>query len=160
MKASELGHIITHYVNQKGEDVSHKKLQKLVYYVEAWHLVHLNSSIVDEDFEAWIHGPVVPELYRELKDFGFNNIDVINDEFDTIDEELKAIIKRNGITDEQMELIHSVLDKYANLSAFELEILSHNEKPWLDAREGLSPNNPSKNRIDKGSMKSFYYSLN
>ena len=160
MKASELGHIITHYVNQKGEDVSHKKLQKLVYYVEAWHLVHLNSSIVDEDFEAWIHGPVVPELYRELKDFGFNNIDVINDEFDTIDEELKAIIKRNGITDEQMELIHSVLDKYANLSAFELEILSHNEKPWLDAREGLSPNNPSKNRIDKDSMKSFYYSLN
>lgn len=160
MKASELGHIITHYVNQKGEDVSHKKLQKLVYYVEAWHLVHLDSSIVDEDFEAWIHGPVVPELYSELKDFGFNNIDVINDEFDTIDEELKAIIQRNGITDEQLELIHSVLDKYASLSAFELEILSHNEKPWLDAREGLSPNSSSKNKINKGSMKGFYHSLN
>jgi len=62
MKAWDLGHIITHYVNQRGDTVSHKKLQKLLYYVDAWHYVHLGRPIVDENFEAWIHGPVVPEV--------------------------------------------------------------------------------------------------
>jgi uncharacterized phage-associated protein len=96
MKAWDPGHIVTHFVNQRGDTVSHKKLQKLLYYVEAWNLVHLDSPLLDEDFEAWVHGPVVPELYHVLKEFGFNDIKVVNDEFDTVDKEVEAIIARNN----------------------------------------------------------------
>jgi uncharacterized phage-associated protein len=42
-------------------------LQKLLY-VEAWHLVNFGEPIL-EDFQAWMHGPVVPELYQDLKEF-------------------------------------------------------------------------------------------
>ena len=123
MNSWDLGHIVTHYVNQKGDTVSHKKLQKLLYYVEAWHLVNFKTPILEENFEAWVHGPVVPELYHKLKEFGFNNLQVINDEFDTVDEAIQTIIERNAISSEQIELIESILNRYGSLTSFELELL-------------------------------------
>lgn len=160
MNSSDLGHIITDYVNRKGDTVSHKKLQKLLYYVEAWHLVNFGTSIVDEDFQAWIHGPVIPELYHQLKDFGFNNLEVINDDEEkTIEQEIEAIIIRNNVIPESLELISSVLDKYASLSSLQLELLSHSEKPWLEARGNCAPHERCTNIISKETMLSFYSAL-
>lgn len=159
MKSWDLGHIITHYVNQKGDTVSHKKLQKLLYYVEAWHLVNFDEPLLDEDFQAWVHGPVIPELYQELKEFGFNNIEVVNEEDQTADEVVNNIIKDNHIDTEKLEFIYSVLDNYGSLTSFELEMLSHNEKPWLDARGKSAPHERCTNIISKDSMKEFYSQL-
>ncbi len=160
MNASELGQIITHFINQKGDTISHKKLQKLIYYVEAWNLVHLKNPIVDENFEAWVHGPVIPELYHELKEFGFNNLHIVNDEFDSVDQEIDAIIAKNNISEDQLELIYSVLNKYGSLNSLELELLTHNEAPWIEAREGFAPHQPCNNIISKHRMEVFYSSLN
>lgn len=159
MKAWELGHIITHYVNLKGDTVSHKKLQKLLYYVEAWHLVNFGNPILDEDFEAWVHGPVVPELYHVLKEFGFNNLKVVNDEYDTVDKEIEAIIVKNRLTTNQVDFINSVLNNYGGLSSFDLELLSHSEAPWLEARNGFAPHQPCNVIIPKQRIKEYYSAL-
>lgn len=160
MTSSDLAHIVTHFVNKGGDDVSQKKLQKLLYYIESWHLVYFGGkSIIDEDFEAWVHGPVLPLLYRELKGFGFNNLKVINDEFDTVDQEIDNIVKKNGVTEDQIDLINSVLNKYASLSSMQLELLTHSEEPWLEARAGLAPHESCKNVISKITMKNYYSSL-
>ncbi len=156
MKATALGHIITDYINSKGLTVSPKKLQKLVYYVEAWHLVHLHSELIDENFEAWVHGPVVPELYQDLKKFGYNDIQIINDENDSSDERIQEIAKENNLNEDQIELIYSVLNKYGNLSSFELEMLTHSEQPWIEARKGFPPHERCTNIISKDRMKEFY----
>lgn len=158
MKASVLGHIITDYVNSKGNVVSPKKLQKLVFYVEAWHLVHFDNSIVDENFQAWVHGPVVPELYQELKEFGFNNISVVNDDLDNASERINKNARENNLSNDQLDLIFSVLDKYAPLNSFELEMLSHSEDPWLNARGELAPHSRCNTIIDKGFIKKYYAS--
>ncbi|WP_346239380.1 Panacea domain-containing protein [Niabella insulamsoli] len=158
MQAWDLAHIITHYVNGKGENVSHKKLQKLLYYVEAWHLVNFNSPLIKEDFEAWIHGPVIPSVYHKLKNFGFNNLDVINDEEGTADEQIAKIIEDNKIQD-KVEFISMVLNKYGCLSSFELEILSHSEKPWIDARKGCAPHERCTNIISKEAILQYYSTL-
>jgi uncharacterized phage-associated protein len=160
MTASDLAHIVTHYVNQRGDSVSPKKLQKLLYYVEAWHLVHFNKSIVEEDFEAWVHGPVLPSLYHELKPFGFNDLRVVAEEFDTPDEKVEDIIKSNGLSDDQLGLIYSVLDRYAGLTSMQLELLTHKETPWIEARGDCKPHEPCKNKISKPKMRDFYTSLN
>lgn len=160
MNSWDLGHIVTHYVNQKGDTVSHKKLQKLLYYVEAWHLVNFKTPILEENFEAWVHGPVVPELYHKLKEFGFNNLQVINDEFDSVDKEIQAIIERNAISSEQIELIESVLSRYGSLTSFELELLSHSEDPWVEARQNIPPHVPCNNVIPKERMLEFYSNMN
>lgn len=156
MKAWDLAHIITHYVNEKGDSVSHKKLQKLLYFVEAWHLVHFGESIVDEEFEAWVHGPVIPEVYRKLKGAGFNNIEVTAEDFDTVEEEINSIIERNHLSSDQLDLVGSVLDKYGPLSSMELELLTHNEDPWIKARSGLGPHEASNTVMTKKRIKEYY----
>jgi len=156
MTVKDLAYIVTLYVNGKGEVVSPKKLQKLMYYVEAWNLVYLEEPFFEEDFEAWVHGPVLPSLYRSLKDYGFNNIkvinDVIEDEFTLIDK----IAKDNNLSKDQMELIQSVLDQYASLNPFELEMLTHSEEPWITARGNTPPHVSCRNKISKESMKEFF----
>ncbi len=156
MKATALGHIITDYINSKGLTVSPKKLQKLIYYVEAWHLVYLHSELIDENFEAWVHGPVVPNLYQDLKQFGYNDIQVINDELDSSDERIKKIADENKLNENQIELIYSVLNKYGNLSSFELEMLTHSEQPWIEARKNFPPHKKCTNIISKERMRDFY----
>ena len=93
-----------HYLNQKGDAISPKKLQKLLRYVEAWYLVNFEgNSLIDEDFEAWIHGPVVPEVYKKLKHAGFNNLRVIDDENDTTENQIEAI--KSQLSENEVELI-------------------------------------------------------
>ncbi len=159
MKAIDLGHIITDYVNNKGDMVSPKKLQKLIYYVDAWHLVYFDEPLIEENFEAWIHGPVIPELYRKLRKFGFNNIQIINDEFDDIEQRIEKSLRETNINSEQSDLIFSVLNKYGILSSFELEMLTHSEPPWLTARSDTLPHERCKTIISKDLMKKFYTSL-
>lgn len=159
MIATDLAHIVTHYINQKGDTISHKKLQKLLYYVEAWNLVHLSDPLMEEDFEAWVHGPVLPSLYHELKQFGFNDLKVVADEFDKPDDLVNKIIRENELTSEQLELIYLVLDKYGSMNSLQLELLTHNENPWVEAREGVPPHQSCNNIIPKSKIKDFYSSL-
>lgn len=159
MITSDLAHIVTHYLNEKGDTVSPKKLQKLLYYVEAWNLVHLNDPLLFEDFQAWVHGPVLPSLYHELKEHKFNDLRVVADEFDTPNDLIVSIIKKNKITSDQLDLIHTVLDKYGSLNSLQLELLTHSEKPWVEAREGIPPHEPCKNIIHKAKMKEYYSTL-
>ncbi len=52
-----------------------KKLQKLCYYAVAWGYALLNRRIFnDDEFQAWIHGPVSPTLYHKYKKYGWNLI--------------------------------------------------------------------------------------
>lgn len=159
MNAWDLGHIVTNYVNQKGDTVSHKKLQKLLFYVEAWHLVNFGKPILDEDFQAWVHGPVIPELYQKLKDFGFNDLKVVNEEDKTVDKQIEEIIAKNGLDGNTLEFIYSVLDNYGSLTSFDLELLTHSEKPWIEARGNCAPHERCANIIPKDKMQAFYSQL-
>jgi hypothetical protein len=44
--------------------MSAMKLQKLVYYSQAWHLVWDEEALFADHIEAWANGPVVPKLYQ------------------------------------------------------------------------------------------------
>ncbi|HHU17812.1 MAG TPA: DUF4065 domain-containing protein [Clostridiales bacterium] len=56
------------------QSMTHKKLQKICYYAQAWHLALEGGPLFHERFEAWIHGPVCPELYDYYKIYGWTNI--------------------------------------------------------------------------------------
>ena len=49
------------------DSMSHKKLQKLCYYAQAWYVTIKNKPLFEDDIEAWVHGPVVPSLYSQYK---------------------------------------------------------------------------------------------
>jgi uncharacterized phage-associated protein len=46
------------------------KLIKLVYIAYGWYLALKSEKLFNEAIEAWQHGPVIPSVYHEFKDFG------------------------------------------------------------------------------------------
>ncbi|MDP2247969.1 MAG: DUF4065 domain-containing protein, partial [Nitrosomonadales bacterium] len=57
-----------------GDPVTNLKLQKLLYYVQGWHLGIYNTPAFEDDFQAWVHGPVVPSTFQEYRHNRWNPI--------------------------------------------------------------------------------------
>ena len=55
------------YILKKCGNMSHMKLQKLMYYAQAWSLVWDEEPLFPERIEAWVNGPVVRPLYADLR---------------------------------------------------------------------------------------------
>ena len=50
--------------------IDHMKLQKMIYFANGWALGVTGEPLIDERFEAWQYGPVVPSIYHQFKAFG------------------------------------------------------------------------------------------
>jgi uncharacterized phage-associated protein len=158
MKAVELAKYVVTFFDDKGDPVTNKKLQKLLYYIEAWNLVYL-KSLFSEDIEAWVYGPVVPEVYREYKKFGYSPITQKYPQSSSPSKKLKLLEKKLNICGDQKELIEAVLEKYGAMSSFQLERLTHSEIPWLEARGDCGPIDRCFTAISRKTMKEYYSSL-
>ena len=53
------------YLLQECGSMTAMKMQKLVYYSQAWSLVWDDAPLFTERIEAWANGPVVPTLYKQ-----------------------------------------------------------------------------------------------
>jgi len=126
------------------ESMTHKKLQKLCYYSQGWHLALEKERLFDSRFEAWIHGPVCPELYARYRDSGWVAIQQCT---------MPEVIEKN---DEVKEFLGDIYRIYGDLDGDQLESLSHDEEPWKAARVGLEPWQSSNNVIDEEIMRRFY----
>ena len=144
IKVSDIGRYFIYLANQENKPVTNKKLQKLVYYAQAWSLVLNNKKLFNEPIEAWVHGPAVRSLYVQYKNFGFNPIQQ-EVKFDSI-----------KISGRNKELLDEVWKVYGKMDAGYLEMLTHSEKPWQEAREGLQSFESSGNEISLKTMKSYY----
>lgn len=133
-------------------DMSHKKIQKLCFYSEVWSLLTLGVDIVpDARFEAWVHGPVCPKLYEELKRFGWRDI--------MIAEKFKELVKNDlntQLSDDQKKILQFVWESYGELTADELEGLTHSEDPWKIARGNRDTFEPCNQEITRESMIEYY----
>ncbi|PIR45407.1 MAG: hypothetical protein COV09_01625 [Candidatus Vogelbacteria bacterium CG10_big_fil_rev_8_21_14_0_10_50_13] len=127
--------------------VTNKKLQKLLYYAQAWSLVLRDKKLFSNKIEAWVHGPAIREVYFEYKKFGFGPIT------ENINNGLIAKIPA-----EIKKFLDQVWTVYGKRDAAYLEYLSHSETPWQKAREGLEPHIGSENEISLLEMKKFYSS--
>jgi uncharacterized phage-associated protein len=137
---------IAKYILLKTGDISVMKLQKLVYYSQAWSLVWDDKPLFSSKIEAWIGGPVVPDLYYEHK----GKFTVSFDDF-------TGDIK--NLSDNNISTIDTVLEAYADKNAQWLSDLTHMEDPWLKARQGLSSSQRGNNVISLASMGEYYSSL-
>jgi uncharacterized phage-associated protein len=126
--------------------MTHKKLQKLCYYAQAWFYALKNMRLSDAIFEAWVHGPVSPVLYDKFKAFGYSAIRLMND-YESV------------IQDDDIQLLESVWKTYGDRTGNALEALSHNEPPWIEARVGYSPDERCEVIISADSMKNYYKSI-
>jgi uncharacterized phage-associated protein len=122
------------------------KLQKLVYYSQAWHLVWDERPLFADQIQAWANGPVVPILYREHRGrFRLGPGDVQGDP--------------DALDDDERETVDAVVDGYGRLAAHQLSELSHRERPWKEARRGLSAGERGSAEITHEAMAEYYDSL-
>jgi uncharacterized phage-associated protein len=101
----------------------------------------------EEPFEAWVHGPVCPELWQEYKMCGYYQIP----NPDNISVEM--------FTPEQIEVLDDVWDAYGQFDGKYLEELTHQEEPWQEARKGFSPGDHCTNKISLDTMKRYYTNI-
>ena len=59
---------LSHKRNLGGKELTHTKLQKMVYFAHALHLARFDGALVNEQVEAWQFGPVFSELFGALRD--------------------------------------------------------------------------------------------
>lgn len=142
---TESAHDVAAYILKKIQPMTAMKLQKLLYYSQAWSLVWDEKKLFKEPIEAWANGPVVPKIYQ-----------VHRGEF-----QLSAWSqgKASNLSKEQRETVDAVLDYYGKKSAQWLSDLSHREKPWRNARAGLDANERGNCTIKLGDMAEYYSSL-
>lgn len=129
-----------------GETISPLKLQKLVYYAQAWSLVLRDKPLFPEKIQAWIHGPAIYEVWDNYKEYQYGSIPEPKEELPDFEED-------------EIEVLEEVWNTYGELSAKRLEDLTHSEDPWINARNGLSPAEKSSNVISHEDMKTYYASF-
>jgi uncharacterized phage-associated protein len=141
--ARKVANYVLCFAREHGDLITNLKLQKLVYYSQAWFLALYDIPLFEGRLEAWVHGPVQPEVYKAFKQFGWNPITtrVTCPAFD--DERIAAHLDE-------------IMDIYGDLTGHHLERLVHQEDPWRKARGGLPPDAPSKATISDDDMRSFY----
>ena len=127
--------------------MSAMKLQKLMYYAQAWHLVWEEEPLFENDFQAWANGPVLPILYERHR--GLCKIDA----------SLLPDGNSSQLSNAQATAIDKVLEFYGDKSAQWLSNLTHQEDPWLQARGGTSIGAQCTVTISKGAMAEYYDSL-
>lgn len=137
---------VAEFILSKQGQMPAMKLQKLVYYSQAWHAVWSDQPLFNERIEAWANGPVVPSLYALHR--------------------LQFILTPGqfqgnpaALTADEADSVAKVLRHYGDKSSQWLSDLTHMEPPWQDARNGLAPGERSDKIIELGAMVEYYGSL-
>ena len=133
--------------NRDDEDgLTHLKLQKLCYYAQAWSLVWDERPMFTARIEAWANGPVAPRLYAAHRgSFRLFHGATAGDS--------------SALSKTERDTVASVLRHYGKRSSQWLSDLTHRERPWKEAREGLAPGERGEKEITHAAMAEYYGSL-
>ena len=141
---------VANYYLANTASVTNKKLQKMVFYAYAWHLTLNNEDVsdlsirfFDNKFEAWVHGVVYPDLYFKYREYGTS-----------------VIPKYTGalycFSPDEKSVLVQVNDVYGGFDGNQLELINHQESPWILARNGLPWYEPSHAPISDKDIFEFY----
>lgn len=121
-KAERIAEFILCLAELYGDTITNLKLQKLLYYAQAWFLVNNNNErLFSDDIVAWQYGPVVEAVYNRFQIFGRTPIEIeCNLDFDDISAEVQQYLRE-------------FCQEFFRFSATELVGMTHNELPWNEA---------------------------
>jgi uncharacterized phage-associated protein len=135
-------HDVAAYVLELRGSMSAMKLQKLVYYSQAWSLALTGRPLFSEEIQAWAHGPVVYELFdRHRGQFVVTGWPAGDP---------------RRLQPEARSLVEAVAGYYGTLPAETLSAMTHAEAPWKLARAGVPEGSRSGAVITHESMARFY----
>lgn len=138
--------VVALYMIESLYEVTNLSLQKLLYYFKALGFVFYKEDILDEECEAWVHGPVFVKIYEKYKSFGR----------EPIRNEYQEINFVNLLSPEEKTLCDYVLENFAIYNGSILREFTHRETPWIEAREGLGDTERCTNSILDSSINQYF----
>ena len=139
------------YIVDKLGTIDTWKLQKLVYYAQAWSLVWDEKPLFDSRIEAWANGPVCKELYNIHR--GKYAVGPESGVWGKIG------ANPDSLCDNARDNVDTIIRDYGDMAGHELRALTHLEDPWKEARKGIPLMEHSENEITHGMMRLYYGSL-
>ncbi len=110
------------------------KLQKLLFFVHADYMCRFNTPLINEEFEAWNYGPVIPSIYAQFKEFSRLPITKRAATFNPITR--TSSVEFAELDKMTIDKVRPIFDLYINVEAGLLSALSHRAGgPWERARE-------------------------
>jgi len=140
---------VAKYIVDKLGTVDTWKLEKLVYYSQAWSLVWDEKPLFNDRIEAWANGPVIRSLYslhRGMYEVGPNS-------------SIWKHTRPDILTQSERDTIDAVIRDYGQKPGYELREITHLEAPWNEAREGVPLMENCNNEITNDMMRLYYGSL-
>ena len=113
--------VASYILNQTGE-ITAMRLEQLLYYSQAWHLVWEQTPLFNDPIEAWAYGPFIPNVYEHHHGL----FKVGSSTFPMGD--------ASGLSASEVSSVDGVIDFYNTLTAQNLSDLTHGQGPWRDAR--------------------------
>lgn len=123
------------------------KLQKLLYYAQAWYLAWYDEPMFNDVVEAWRWGPVVPDVFHAYGgEGGFGREEIA-----------EPTAGDSGAVDQRrLATLEAIIRGYGELTGPQLAELSKSEEPWSRAWGDLPPDSSSHRPIPRRVMKRFY----
>ena len=136
--------ILSDYILKHYGPMSHLKLQRLIFYCD--------KELIEDSFEAWVHGPISRKVYGSLKDkyMLYEELTYSNNTKEDVDKEFEKL------TQDQQDFVISILTELSTWTMFELGASIRNEKPWKEARIGYGEADKCHVKISKETTRLFY----
>ena len=133
--ALEIACYITNYCNKKDYNITHLRLEKILYFIQLYYVKEIGSILFWEDIEAWSFGPIIPEVYRQFRQYCSFLIDPIEEYWDLSEGLWKEKKKKyiSCINQKDKNNINKVVDMCEKYSTTELISISRNQTPWIKA---------------------------
>lgn len=130
------------FIESLGTAASKMKLQKLLYYSQAWSLVWDGAPLFAEPIQAWDDGPVVRSLWAE-RTHGLT----------------APPADAGALSDAQRQTVSEVIRFYGTFDGDQLSALTHRERPWLRARGGAPRGARHDDPVSNDEMRAYYCTI-
>ncbi len=126
MPAHEIAKYFVSLIDEDaGDSITNLKLQKAsLLHARRQPCSERCPCVFPDPIEAWIHGPVVPNVYHAYKQHRGERIPVERVNLESYPTDIR-------------ELLNDVNDVFGQFSAGKLRTMTHNEPPWKDTPQGL-----------------------
>ena len=139
--------VAARYLIYKTSDVTPLALQKMLYYAKSFYHAIFGGVLFEDHCQAWVHGPVFPDVYEKYREYGYNPLDKA---LDVSEEEFL------DLTEKETALLDAIVQTFGKYSGGILRNITHAEKPWLMARGDLAPEERSDAELDESIIEDYF----
>lgn len=139
--------VVARYLLCKCTDVTPMALQKMLYYAQAFFYALFGKPLFTDPCQAWIYGPVYPEVYFKYRDFGYDPIRL---------PEINFGCNYTELSECEIKLLDAIVVAFGCYSGSTLKWMTHNEQPWIETRGSLRPEDRSETIISSELINNYF----